>query len=42
MTGAGYLTLQNGSAEVTRLGLLQIDRLLPDFFDPQHRGTRYT
>jgi oxygen-independent coproporphyrinogen-3 oxidase len=38
----GYLNLHNGSAEVTRAGLLQIDRLLPDFFDPQHRGTRYT
>jgi coproporphyrinogen III oxidase-like Fe-S oxidoreductase len=38
----GYLSLYNGSAEVTRTGLMQIDRLLPEFFDPQHRGTRYT
>jgi oxygen-independent coproporphyrinogen-3 oxidase len=38
----GYLTINNGSAGVTRMGLMQIDRLLPDFFDPQHRGTRYT
>src|SRR5260370_35070893 len=38
----GYLSLHNGSAEVPRTGLLQIDRLLPEFFDPQLRGTRYT
>lgn len=37
----GCITLQNGGAEVTRAGLLQIDRLLPDFFDAEHRGTRY-
>jgi oxygen-independent coproporphyrinogen-3 oxidase len=42
LTQDGYVTLQNGGAEVTRAGLLQIDRLLPDFFDAEHRGTRYT
>jgi oxygen-independent coproporphyrinogen-3 oxidase len=38
----GLLTLADGSIELTRAGLLQIDRLLPVFFEPQHRGTRYT
>jgi len=38
----GFLTLNNGQAELTRAGLLQVDRLLPDFFDAEHRGSRYT
>lgn len=38
----GDLTLENGSVELTRKGLLQVDRLLPVFFEPQHRGGRYT
>jgi oxygen-independent coproporphyrinogen-3 oxidase len=37
----GFLTV-NGGVELTRQGLLQVDRLLPTFFEPQHRGTRYT
>ena len=37
----GWLAV-DGSVEVTRKGLLQVDRLLPAFFDPQYRGTRYT
>jgi oxygen-independent coproporphyrinogen-3 oxidase len=32
----------NDGVELTRKGLLQVDRLLPTFFEPQHRGTRYT
>jgi oxygen-independent coproporphyrinogen-3 oxidase len=39
---AGQLTCAPEGAELTREGLLQVDRLLPVFFDPQHRGTRYT
>jgi oxygen-independent coproporphyrinogen-3 oxidase len=27
---------------LTRQGLLRVDTLLPDFFQPQHRGIRYT
>ena len=38
----GQLTVKPGAVELTRTGLLQIDRLLPAFFEPQHRGTRYT
>jgi oxygen-independent coproporphyrinogen-3 oxidase len=37
-----FLTLSEESVELTRAGLLQVDRLLPIFFEPQHRGTRYT
>ena len=32
---AGDLTL-NGGVELTRQGLLHVDRLLPTFFEPQH------
>ena len=27
---------------LTRKGLLRVDTLLPDFFQPEHRGIRYT
>jgi oxygen-independent coproporphyrinogen-3 oxidase len=38
----GFLIPGEGSIELTRAGLLQVDRLLPIFFQPEHRGTRYT
>src|SRR5262249_58810000 len=38
----GFLTRKAEGVELTRSGLLQVDRLLPVFFDPQHRGSRYT
>jgi oxygen-independent coproporphyrinogen-3 oxidase len=38
----GQLERHEGQVELTRAGLLQVDRLLPEFFEPQHRGTRYT
>jgi oxygen-independent coproporphyrinogen-3 oxidase len=38
----GFLTVRERSIELTREGLLQVDRLLPIFFQPEHRGTRYT
>src|SRR5262249_10803418 len=38
----GYLTVHDGQVELTQQGLLQVDRLLPVFFEPEHRGTRYT
>ena len=28
--------------ELTRQGLLQVDGLLPAFFEPEHQGVRYT
>ncbi len=38
----GFLTVAGGNVELTRAGLLQVDRLLPAFFEAEHRGTRYT
>jgi oxygen-independent coproporphyrinogen-3 oxidase len=38
----GFLTMTPDGVELTRDGLLQVDRLLPVFFEPEHRGTRYT
>jgi oxygen-independent coproporphyrinogen-3 oxidase len=38
----GFIRRNNGNVELTRDGLLQVDRLLPEFFEPKHRGTRYT
>jgi oxygen-independent coproporphyrinogen-3 oxidase len=38
----GHLLWNNGQIELTRSGLLQVDRLLPVFFEPQYRGVRYT
>ena len=38
----GFLTRAGGELALTREGYLQVDRLLPAFFEPQHRGTRYT
>jgi oxygen-independent coproporphyrinogen III oxidase len=38
----GLLERSNGTLTLTRPGLLQIDRLLPTFFQPQYQGSRYT
>ena len=38
----GYLTVKDGIIELTRAGLLQVDRLLPAFFEADYRGARYT
>jgi coproporphyrinogen III oxidase-like Fe-S oxidoreductase len=38
----GFLTIGEGTVDLTRKGYLQVDRLLPAFFDQQHRTTRYT
>jgi oxygen-independent coproporphyrinogen-3 oxidase len=38
----GKLIFRNGTVELTRAGLLQVDTLLPAFFEPEHRGGRYT
>jgi oxygen-independent coproporphyrinogen-3 oxidase len=42
LADAGNVTVTPEGVTVTRQGLLQVDRLLPAFFDPQYRGTRYT
>jgi oxygen-independent coproporphyrinogen-3 oxidase len=38
----GYLTIGPGEVRLTRTGILQVDRLLPAFFEPEFRGVRYT
>lgn len=38
----GNLKRVGDTIELTRAGLLQVDRLLPAFFEDQYRGTRYT
>ena len=37
----GYLTLDGDVVQLTRAGLLEVDRLLHGFFLPEHRGVRY-
>jgi oxygen-independent coproporphyrinogen-3 oxidase len=38
----GFLRGSPATIELTRKGLLQVDRLLPTFFEPHHRAARYT
>jgi oxygen-independent coproporphyrinogen-3 oxidase len=42
LQGNGFLDLTSDKVTLTPQGLLQIDRLLPIFFMPEHRGARYT
>ena len=37
----GYLTAEKDQVLLNRDGLLQVDRLLPEFFLPQHQNARY-
>ncbi|MGD9856330.1 MAG: coproporphyrinogen-III oxidase family protein [Planctomycetaceae bacterium] len=39
---AGYLLVEGDHVVLTRKGLLQIDSLLPEYFEEQHREVRYT
>ncbi len=41
LTAEGWLSVNGESVDCTRDGLIQIDRHLPAFFDPQYVGTRY-
>lgn len=38
----GFVSIGNEKIELHREGLLRVDSLLPAFFEPQHRGVRYT
>ncbi len=38
----GYLEVQDDGVTLTRKGLLQVDTLLTEYFEPQHRAVRYT
>lgn len=39
---AGYLEVAGDEIRLTRKGLLQVDTLLPEYFEPEHRAVRYT
>lgn len=39
---AGYLEVQDDEVILTRKGLLQVDSLLTEYFEEQHREVRYT
>lgn len=39
---AGYLNVDGDRIELTRKGLLQVDSLLPEYFEEEHRSVRYT
>jgi oxygen-independent coproporphyrinogen-3 oxidase len=38
----GFLSVSDGAVRLTRKGLLRVDSLLPEFYDPPHRGARYS
>jgi oxygen-independent coproporphyrinogen III oxidase len=38
----GYATIDGDTIRLSRAGLLRVDTLLPRFFEPEHRGIRYT
>jgi len=38
----GFLNFDGQQVILTRTGLLRVDGLLPAFFEPEHRGVRYT
>jgi len=38
----GLVTYKSGRIDLTMDGLLRVDGLLPAFFEPEHRGVRYT
>ena len=42
LESAGWLTITGDRIDCTRDGLMQIDRHLPAFFDPQYVSNRYT
>jgi oxygen-independent coproporphyrinogen III oxidase len=42
LKAASQVTVENGGVQLTRDGLMQVDRLLPAFFEPEFLGSRYT
>ena len=38
----GWLAVEDQRIRLTRKGLLRVDSLLPEFYDPPYRGSRYT
>ena len=41
MQSSGFMKLDGDTVNLTRQGLLQVDRLLKEFFLPEHRDSRY-
>ena len=39
---AGYIQVNGDDVRLTRKGLLQVDSLLTEYFEPEHREVRYT
>jgi oxygen-independent coproporphyrinogen-3 oxidase len=42
LAGEGMLRVEGDTIVLTRAGLLQVDRLLPSFYDDRYRNARYT
>jgi oxygen-independent coproporphyrinogen III oxidase len=42
LEGEGMLRVEDDRVALTRSGLLQVDRLLPSFYDDKYRNARYT
>jgi oxygen-independent coproporphyrinogen-3 oxidase len=42
LEGEGMLRVEGDTVALTRSGLLQVDRLLPSFYDERYRNVRYT
>jgi oxygen-independent coproporphyrinogen-3 oxidase len=42
LRGDGFLDFDAQRVTLSRAGLLRVDALLPAFFEPEHRGIRYT
>jgi oxygen-independent coproporphyrinogen-3 oxidase len=38
----GLVSIDGDRVDLSRDGLLRVDSLLPAFFEPEHRGVRYT
>ncbi len=38
----GFVVIEDERITLTRQGILQVDGLLPAFFEPEHQGVRYT
>jgi oxygen-independent coproporphyrinogen-3 oxidase len=38
----GWLTIESDRVSLTRDGLLRVDRMIPEFYLPAHRGIRYS
>ncbi|MDP6449191.1 MAG: coproporphyrinogen-III oxidase family protein [Lentisphaeria bacterium] len=42
LAAAGYLQRRDNEVVLTRQGLLRVDRLLPEFYAPEHQDLRYS